>query len=340
MTQIISITPSGDVAASLQAAINANAGGEVVVPNGVWNIGSGLVVPAGGVKIRGETAGGAILHLLMNGITAISGASLNAPIALTDLTISGTAPVFNGSNIQNAGQNGVHFSDCTDVQVNGVRCFNLSGTAFDLEAPSSSYARPAALQFSGLTVFNSFRAFYAHNSFEYAIFSRLCARNNTFGFVKASGNLIVDAFQFVNNAVNIQVLGGANANPGHGTFCNGMSNHGYSYNLDVLSCPVGEDFVNVRMLGDAGGSLTAGGGEIRIANSRGVALTGCTLGSNIVIQQSDPVTGSVSSAGANHIDDCLVRDEIAGFVPPTVGYAGGMKANGNVNLAGVVGWNS
>ena len=69
-----------------------------------------------------------------------------------------------------------------------------------------------------------------------------------FGFTSAAGNVTVDRFMFVANYDNLQVVGSSIANSRHVTFSNGMTNHGYGYNIDVLSCSLGEDFVNVRHL--------------------------------------------------------------------------------------------
>lgn len=189
-----------------------------------------------------------------------------------------------------------------------------------------------------MSVTNSYRGFWTRNSCEYAVFSNISARNNVFGMIVASGNISIAGFELVWNHSNLQVIGQGNSNPCHGTFSGGVSNHGV-YNLEVLSCGLGQSFSGVNFIGDQTGSLAVGG-IVRIANSRGVNIGGGILGSKVVIEKCDFVTGGCSLAGANKIDGTYVRDDIPGWENPNVNYRGGMIAKHNINGAGLVGWNN
>lgn len=318
----IGTAPSGDMAATIQAGVTA--GGSYVIPCGAtWNVGSTITVGAQGLDLAGQAAGCATIHLTAN-VPLFSCSSQSAQVVLKDLIITGTAANFNGTiNITDSGQQALAISDCPNVLVQNVVATNLSGAAFDCQAPSSSFATTAAPRFNNVSVFNSYVGFYPRNSCEYANFSSVIARNNIFGMRVLAGNIVVGNFQFVYNITNIQVVGQTNPNPCHGVFSNGAANHGVSYNLDVLSCGVGQDFVGVHFLADGGGSLTTGG-LIRIANSKGVNITGGEMGSNIQIVQADPNTGLTTSAGQNRLGQAYIRNDITGFTNPSIGYAGGL----------------
>lgn len=328
----VSGAPPVDATALIQGCIDSAAGAaEAVIPCGVWNV-SGLTAPAGGLSLRGAR-GCTTLHVTANA-AAISCSGVSAPIVVQDITITGTAPNYSGTiNISDADQEGVHVVNCPNVTVTNVSAANLSGSAFDCENPAGAFNSPASITFSNVAAFNSYRAIYPRNSCEYSIFSGVTARNNIFGAVIAAGNVKVDTFQFAYNYTNIQIIGQSNANPCHGSFSNGMANHGV-YNLDVLSCSVGHDFINVRFIADQDGSLTSGGGLMRIANSRGVNIMGGSMGSNISVLQADPVTESSASAGANKLEGAFIRDDIAGFTNPAIGYAGGLQMKLNFDAEG------
>ncbi|CAN5465149.1 hypothetical protein BH11PSE4_BH11PSE4_35290 [soil metagenome] len=212
------------------------------------------------------------------------------------------------------------------------------GTAFDCEAPASGFNLAAVARFSDVSATNSYRGFWTRNSCEYAVFSNVIARNNVFGMVVSSGNISVSGFEFVWNYNNLQIVGQANGNSCHGSFTGGVSNHGV-YNLEVLSCGLGQSFSGVNFIGDQGGSLELGG-VIRIANSRGINIVGGILGSKVLVERCDPVTGNCLLAGANKIDGMYVRDDVPGWKNPVVSYPGGLIAKNNFNGAGLVGWNN
>ena len=319
----------------IQSAINSANGTEIVIPCGTWSTSAGFSISSAGASIRGESPGCATIHLTAN-VPAFSCSGVSSPVVIHDLSITGTAPNFNGTiNISDSGQEGVHILNCSNVRIENIDAENLSGTAFDCEQPASSFETPSLLRFSNLTVHDSYRAFYPRNSCEYAVFEDVIARNNIFGAQVLSGNIEFSGFHFVYNYTNIQIVGQSNNNPCHGIFNGGTSNHSFAYNLDVLSCSLGETFSGVDFIGDNGGSLQSGGGSIRIANSRGIDITGGVLGSNVVVEQADPTGWATSSfSGANKIEGALVRDDIAGFTNPSIGYTGGLELKLNVDFNG------
>jgi hypothetical protein len=326
----VAVAPPADATSLIQGLLNA--GTAVVVPcdGNAWNV-TGLTKPAGKVtSIRGECPG-AILHVTANA-PAIYCANDASPLVVRDLTITGTAPNYNGTiNISDAGQAAVHWASCPNVILDKVNARNISGTAFDCEYATSNFNTAAAPLFASLSAWNSYRGFLTRNACEYATFANIQARNNIFGMQVLSGNVTVAGFELVWNYNNLQIVGQGNANPCHGTFSGGVSNHGV-YNLDVLSCPLGQNFTGVSFIGDPSGSLS---GTIRIANSRGINIVGGQMGSNITVLQNDPTPWNASAfAGANSVANTFVRDDIAGFTMPSVGYAGGLLSKGNINAAG------
>lgn len=327
------ITPSANDTAGIQALVNAQAGlGEIVLPAGTWNV-AGLTIPSGGIAIRGEYPGGTVLNLVANA-PAFYGSAISAPIVIRDLTVTGSAPNWNGAtvNISDLGQAAVHLIDCSNVRLDNVAARNISGSAFDIEHPSSGFNIASDLMFSNLSVWNSYRAYRTRNSAEYATFTGCRARSNIFAAMIESGNITFTGFSFCYNYSSIQIIGRANPNPAHATFSSGKSNHAF-YALDMISCGTGSSFTGVDFVGDPGGSLNAGG-EIRIANCKGVNISGGQLGSNVTVLQADPSGGSVALAGANTIQGAFVRDDIPGFVVPTCDYAGGLLKKQNFNAAG------
>lgn len=172
--------------------------------------------------------------------------------------------------------------------------------------PAGAFNVPASLRFTNLLAQNTYRAFWPHNSCEYATFDDVVARNNVWGARVESGNVTFTGFNFVYNYNNIQVVGSPNANPCHGSFTAGKSNHG-TYNLQVTQCAIGMDFTGVEFIGDEGGQLASGGGVINIDNSSGVNIVGGQIGSNV------QMTGT---NGANKIEGAFIRSDIAGFVNP------------------------
>lgn len=295
----VSGTPPSDATSLIQGCINA--GGEVFIPCGTWNV-SGLT---GGI-VRG-VPGCTVIHIT-GAAAAFNCSASSAPFVVRDLVVTGTAPNFDGTwtSITDTGQKAVHVSNCPSVLVSGVRAQNIAGSAFDCEQPAGAFNTPSVLQFAHLAVSNSYRAYYTHNSCEYVGFTDVVARNNVWGADIQSGNVSFANFIFSYNYNNIHVVGQSNPNPCHGSFTGGRSNHG-TYNLQVIGCAIGMDFTGVEFIGDQGGQLTAGGGVINIDSSSGVNIIGGEIGSNI------QMTGT---NGANKIQGAFIRTDIPGFVNP------------------------
>jgi hypothetical protein len=333
------MTPSSDATDVLQAAINAQAaagGGLVHIPAGTWNV-TGLTLGPN-VSIRGDGPGTNI-RLTANS-AAFYGAGLGGYTSISDLTVTGSAPAWDGSsvNVADSGQSAVHLYNCPNVRISNVAARNIAGSAFDFEHPASAFSAASDLSMAGLQVTNSYRAFRTRNSAEYITFTGCRARNNIFGAVIESGNVTFTGFLFEYNYTNIQIIGRSNANPAHATFAGGKSNHAY-YNLDAISCGVGTSFTGVDFIGDPGGSLNVGG-SIRIANSRGISIVGGSMGSNIAVSKADPMPGSPVTAGPNILQGSFIRDDIVGFTTPSMNYPGGLLIKGNYDGSGLVGWNN
>jgi hypothetical protein len=327
--------PSGDATALIQAALDAAAGIRGVrLTCGNWTVSAKISFPTMGGALSGE-APGCVKIAFSAATPAFEASSISAPVSISNLAITGTAGNFNGapSSIADTGQEAVHLYNASNVVIDHVDARNLSGAAFDCEHPASAFNAPSSIRFSHLMAANTYRAFYAHNSCEYASFSDVEARNNVWGAFVASGNVVFADFLFVYNYNNIDIRGQSNANPCHGVFANGTSNHGVGFNLNITSCGVGETFSGVDFIGDGSGSLTGGGGEILVRNSRGVVITGCHLGSNVTVSQTDPGYGT-AQYGANQMLGMYVRDDIAGFKNPVVDYRCGLSLKNNIGGAG------
>lgn len=331
--------PAGDATALIQGLINyVNGSREIVLPCGVWNTNTGFTVPSGGLLLRGEQKDCAVIHLTAN-VTGIlcgnpsANTGISAPFSVLDVTFTGTAPNYTGSpvSISDAGQEAIHVYDCPVTTVRAA-AQNIAGTAFDCEFPAFSFAVPSSIKFD-ISVTNSYRGGWQRNACEYSKWV-IKNHNNIFGMIVSAGNIDLDADSTYNYA-NLQIVGQSNPNPCHGRV-RGNFNHGGGYNIDILSCPIGMELTGVIALGDGGGLLNSGGGNIRIANSKGINFVGGELGSIVILLQADPVTGSTASAGPNKIEGMWIRDDISGWVNPSVGYAGGLelKLNFDANSGG------
>jgi hypothetical protein len=330
-----------DATATINTAIAAGQG-EVVLACRTWNISGSLSLSSGNPSIRGESPGCAVVQMTSSGFAAFNCSGNPNQVAVRDLTIIGSAGTFNGAwtSISDAGQSAVHVSNCPLVTVDNIVVDKVSGTAIDCEQANSGFGTVSAMRFGRITVSNSYRALWARNDCEYSIWSDLIVRNNVFGMIVSAGNVLVDRFQFVANYNNLQVSAGVC----HGTFSNGMSNHGYGYNADILDCLYGHSFSNVRFLGDGSGSLTTGG-IVRIANSRGINFSGGQMGSNLIVQAANP-WGISTSAGPNKLNGAWIRNDIPGWVNPNNGavptpgliYAGGLCIQDNTDAVSGGAW--
>jgi len=332
--------PSGDATALVQGALEA-AGRDLVLPCGTWNVTGLKFVPGGVHGLRGEALGCAALYITTDA-PALHCSDISSDVAVHDLTIVGSAPSYGGvasPRIEDRGQSAIYVRNCPNVTVRNVRVSNISGTAFDCEHPASDFPKPAAIVVDGLRVTDSYRAIHLRNACEYALVRGLVARNNVFGAVIAAGNVRVSSFIIDFNSVGIKIVGQPNANPCHGAFVNGASNHN-AYNLDVTGCALGHEFVGVSMIGDQDGSLR-GGGFVRIANSRMVNLVGGTIGSRLVLLRCEPTgNDNCALAGSNLVANNIVRDDIPGWRAPASDYSGGIVAKNNISGRGLVGWNN
>jgi len=332
--------PSGDATALVQGALEVSGRG-LVLPCGTWNVAGLKFVPGGVHDLRGEALGCAKLRITTDA-PALHCSDISADVSVRDLTIVGSAPSYGGAaspRIEDRGQSAIYVRNCPNITVRNVRVSNIAGTAFDCEHPASDFPKPAAIVVDGLRVTDSYRAIHLRNSCEYVLVRGLVARNNVFGAVIAAGNARVSSFIIDFNSVGIKVVGQPNANPCHGAFVNGASNHN-NYNLDVSGCALGDEFVSVSLIGDQSGGLQSGG-FARIANSRMVNLVGGTIASQLTLVRCEAVANETCAlAGPNLVANNIIRDDIPGWHDPASNYSGGLVAKNNISGKGLVGWNN
>jgi len=336
----LGVPPSGDATALVQGALET-AGRKLVLPCGTWNVTGLKFVPDGVHELRGEALECATLRITAYA-PAVHCLNISADVAVRDLTIVGSAPSYGGvasPRIEDRAQSAVYVRNCPNVTVSNVRASNITGTAFDCEYPASDFPKPAAIVVEGLRVTDSYRAIHLRDACEYVLVRGLVARNNVFGAVVAAGNVRVSSFIIDFNSVGIKVVGQPNANPCHGAFVNGASNHN-NYNLDVSGCALGHEFVGVSLIGDQSGGLQSGG-FARIANSRMVNLVGGTIASRLTLLRCEPPgNDNCALAGSNLVANNIVRDDIPGWHDPASNYSGGLVAKNNISGKGLVGWNN
>lgn len=320
----------GDDTATLQAEINA---GSMAPPCGVYNV-TGLVI-SNAVRIYGGGLGCVIIHATANA-PIFSCSSQAGQIDIVGITGTGTGANYTGygTGPSDAGQHGIALSDCTHVHISDVSFTNLSGNALDCAAPSSAFNSDAMLRVEGLEGSSNFRVLYTHNYCEYGAFSNIVARKNVFGAEIASGNITLSNFDFVFNSVGLKLSGSStNGNPCHGQISNGALNHN-TYAFIAQSCGLGEAISNVSAIGDQSGGITSGSVGIYFYNSRMIVWNGGGLGNNIATVAADPSTGSGALSGLNSMMNMYVRDDLANFVPPSIGSGAGLSLKGNMTASG------
>jgi hypothetical protein len=305
----VNAVPPADITILLQGCVNSQSNvNKVSLGCGDWTISSTISNPAGPMLIEG-IPGCTRIHI-PSGVVAFTCSGSSSYFGIRGVDVLGTAPNYvpgNWQSIGNANQGIVHTINCPIVDVYDVRGYNIAGVAFNCEYPASGFNIPSTIRFRTLTVFNSYQDFVAQNSCEYAMWTDLIGRNNIWGVLDKAGNSHFSNFILVDNYNNFQVDARGAANPCHGNYTSGQSNHGAD-NLQVLSCPLGITISGVDFIGDYTGSLTPGNGQIGIDSSTGVNIMGGMMGSIIAITGTN---------GAHKLEGAYIRDTIPGFTNPS-----------------------
>ena len=127
-----------------------------------------------------------------------------------------------------------------------------------------------------------------------------------------SGNQTIAQCWLINNSTAIQFRG--ESNDGHSTLSGVNADHNGN-NLSLVNLSAGLQVVGGQFLCGLDGAPIAGG--ISIYNSRGVLFNGVQIGSNIVIDASDPYnTGVGNRSGINCATGCWFRTDYIGQAPP------------------------
>lgn len=116
---------------SLQAAINANGGGQVFIPPGTYALGNtSLVFPANGVRLTGSSRNGAIITYSGTGsaIDCFTNSAQNW--CIEHLTINCTNDAANGIKAGNASQH----QEIDDVAISGTSTLTATGAGLLLDA--------------------------------------------------------------------------------------------------------------------------------------------------------------------------------------------------------------
>lgn len=129
--------PSGATssATALQNAINANVGGQVVIPQGTYALGAtGLTLPQSGIRITGNSRNGVIITYTGTGV-AIDGYTNSASnTVLEHFTLQCSANAATGIKLGN----GVQHIDLTDVYVQGNGGASNTGAGIELNSGNPS----------------------------------------------------------------------------------------------------------------------------------------------------------------------------------------------------------
>jgi hypothetical protein len=315
-----------------------NAGIAVLLPCNVPTNVTGLTVPKGGASIRGECPS-AVLHVTTN-MPALS--CSGAKLSVTDLTITGTAANYtdHGTGPSDAGQHGIAAVNCPEVRVRNVRINNLSGAGIDYQFPSGAFSVAQTSLFSDISVNNSYHGVHTWNFGEYATFANVQVKNNVFGIEVESGNVSFSNVIAQFNSIGIKINGQANQNPCHGTFSGGSANHN-THNLIIISCGLGQVFNGMDFIADQAGGISRGSKGIQIYNSRGITIANGQIGTNVLLEAADPLSGSSALNGANLLFGNFIRDDLPNFVVPTVaGMPAMLLKKDNYNASGFVWWNN
>lgn len=333
-------TPPADATSLIQGCINA--GGEVEVPSGIWNV-TGLTCPASGALSLHGVVGQTILHLIPSTGSVISCSGFYGPIDISGLIITGNSPNYTGYGTGavngDAGQRGIHLVNFSNVRVVDVTFNNIYGNGLDCENPNQGFNNPLIGTFTNIGGSNNYRLIYPHNFCEHVSFTNIQATNNVVGAEVESGNVYFANSQFVYNTLGVKIYGLPAKEPCRGTFSGGTIAHN-TWDLTVVSCGSGENFSGVTIGADQSGAITAGAQNILIYNSRGVSLIGGTIAGNVVTFQADPWSGDTTLNGANLIVNNYIRDDIANFVPPSLGTGTILLRKENYDGAGFVSWNN
>lgn len=290
------------------------------IDSGQWKH-TGLTIPSGLTMI-----GAGRSSELYNTASSIA---LNATSAsnfiLKDFALRGTATVDNSLAYPTVSQTGtgIKCSASENFNVDGLY-MTLIGTGIDYEANPDWGSKG---RFSNIDMDFMYRAVWATASGEYGLFHSINVDKSTFGLWDDSGNNIYSNCQVVRSGVACKVNGGTNN--GHGQFIGCTFNHN-NYNLDVYDAvTLGMTFSGCHFIGDlAGGGTNA---KLRIANSKGITITGGQIGSNITIMGG-------TSQGQNMIANNYFRSDI---VSAPVYVSGGVcLMKNNYDAAGLVAWNN
>jgi hypothetical protein len=309
--------------AVIQDAMNkaATQGVPLFLDAGQWRH-TGLTVPSGLTML-----GAGVASELYNTSASIAlDATGASDFKLRDFAMRGTATVSNTYAYPTVSQTGtgIKVSGSSRFVISNIR-MTLMGTAIQYEANGNWGAKG---RFIDLDIDFVYRAVWATNSGEYAVFRGIHVDKSTFGIHVDSGNNIFSECQVVRSGVAVKLNGGTNN--GHGQFVNCTFNHN-NYNLDIFEAvTLGETFIGCHFIGDISGGNS---GQLRITNSKGITLLGCHIGSDVTI------TGGASS-GMNLIADCYMREELPGYTAPALVSGGQCLLKNNYKSTGLVTWNN
>jgi hypothetical protein len=315
---------------NLQSAINAAAGGRLVIPRGSYTT-TGLT---GVSNIQIDTDGPVTISSSTSApildFTNCSNFALNGHLSLVG---NGPAYVSWGPSgygpgpCVDTGQHGIKLNNCDRYDISGkIEIRNMNGAGILRQASAGGWQHQGRI--SGVRMRDCFYGMKSEailvsgvlQGSEYDTHSDLMIDNCVFGILEACANNTYSNCKTIFCSIGAKITGATGINHSHGIFTGWESNHN-TYDLTMDGASYGYTFSGCHLISDQSGS---GPGIINILNGSRANFTGGNLGATL----------SIDATSIASVQGAYIRIDLS--TAPVVTSGGIYIGRGNWSTAGIL----